>query len=86
MTKSNWQICQECRGEGHHKYLDENAYYGYGEISYFLDDCKACNGSGKINDTRTAEEKQFDEECIEEVAREEGMLQGIHAYNEVKGY
>ena len=81
-----WEICQECRGEGHQEYLDESAYYGHGEMLYWQDDCKACKGSGKINDTRTVEEKQFDEECIEEVAREEGMLQGIDAYNEVKGY
>tara|TARA_Y100001951_G_scaffold73077_1_gene59996 strand:+ start:82 stop:333 length:252 start_codon:yes stop_codon:yes gene_type:complete len=81
-----WEICRNCQGEGQHKYIDEGVLYGYGETQYLYDDCKACKGSGKINDIRTAEEKKLDEEWLEEIAMEEGMLNGIDAYNEVKGY
>ena len=81
-----WEICKSCRGEGEHKYRDERVYEGYGEIQYIYDDCRDCKGTGKIKDTRTPEEKQSDADWIEEIAIEEGMLNGIDAYNEVKGY
>ena len=80
---SKWEICKNCRGEGYRKYLDEHVYHGYGEIDYWYDDCKSCDGTGKIDVSKVVEP---DKEWEDELAMEEGMLNGIDAYNEVKGY
>lgn len=80
----DWQICKTCRGNGHHKRIDERAFEGYGEVSYIYDDCKDCNNSGKIDMSKL--KPIYDDDWLEEIAMEEGMLGGIDAYNEVKGY
>ena len=82
---NKWEICRDCRGDGSHRYLDENAYYGHGETAYWYDDCKSCDGTGKIDVSKVVE-PYYDKEWEDEIAMEEGMLNGIDAYNEVKGY
>jgi len=85
MTKPNWAICQNCRGNGHNKRIDERVLEGFGEESYIFEDCELCESTGKI-DLNKKKEPYYDDDWLEEIAMEEGMLNGIDAYNEVKGY
>tara|TARA_X000001382_G_C3047240_1_gene139873 strand:+ start:234 stop:545 length:312 start_codon:yes stop_codon:yes gene_type:complete len=82
---SDWQICNTCRGNGHHKRIDQRVLEGWGETSYIYEDCEDCESTGKI-DLSKKKEPYYDDDWLEEIAMEEGMLGGIDAYNEVKGY
>ena len=82
---SDWQICNTCRGNGHHKRIDQRVLEGWGETSYIYEDCEDCESTGKI-DLSKKKEPYYDDDWLEEIAMEEGMLNGIDAYNEVKGY
>ena len=85
MTKPNWVICQNCRGNGHSKRIDERVLESHCEESYIFEDCESCESTGKI-DLNKKKEPYYDDDWLEEIAMEEGMLNGIDAYNEVKGY
>ena len=82
---SDWQICNTCKGNGHHKRIDQRVLEGWGETSYIYEDCEDCESTGKI-DLSKKKEPYYDDDWLEEIAMEEGMLSGIDAYNEVKGY
>ena len=82
---SDSQICNTCRGNGHHKRIDQRVLEGWGETSYIYEDCEDCKSTGKI-DLSKKKEPYYDDDWLEEIAMEEGMLGGIDAYNEVKGY
>ena len=82
---SDWQICNTCKGNGHHKRIDQRVLEGWGETSYIYEDCEDCESTGKI-DLSKKKEPYYDDDWLEEIAMEEGMLNGIDAYNEVKGY
>lgn len=82
---SDWQICNTCKGNGHHKRIDQRVLEGWGETSYIYEDCEDCESTGKI-DLNKKKEPYYDDDWLEEIAMEEGMLNGIDAYNEVKGY
>ena len=85
MSKPNWAICQDCRGNGHNKRIDERILESHCEEVYIFEDCELCESTGKI-DLNKKKEPYYDKEWLEEIAMEEGMLGGIDAYNEVKGY
>ena len=85
MTKPNWVICQDWRGNGHNKRIDERILESHCEEVYIFEDCELCESTGKI-DLNKKKEPYYDDDWLEEIAREEGMLNGIDAYNEVKGY
>ena len=46
---SDWQICNTCRGNGHHKRIDQRVLEGWGETSYIYEDCEDCKSTGKID-------------------------------------
>ena len=81
----DWQICNTCRGNGHHKRIDQRVLEGWGETSYIYEDCEDCESTGKI-DLSKKKKPYYDDDWLEEIAMEEGMLGGIDAYNEVIGY
>ena len=85
MTKPNWVICQNCRGNGNNKRIDERVLESHCEEVYIFEDCELCESTGKI-DLNKKKEPYYDDDWLEEIAMEEGMLNGIDAYNEVKGY
>ena len=77
-----YEICERCDGRGY--YLDKMDYSDPYEENFQVN-CPECSGKGKLPFLTPEEHADAHADRLE-WAMEEGMLQGVGAYNEIMSY